>query len=667
MGHHHSHSHSKSHDQANESHHLHAASNSNSIWFLRSESELPLAIAAGVTLAIGFVLWNWIDDQLHPVLHTAGHALVWFSLALGAVHGVQAAWESLRHFKPDIDVLMVVGAGLAAAIGHPEEGALLLFMFTLAGALEHRAMARTRDAVSRLNKLMPKNAMRRDANNKWVEIDPEELAAGDVVLVRPGETIPADGNVIDGRSEIDQSTLTGESMPRSVDVGDAVFAGTMNQNGALEVRVSRPVTESSLKRILNLVLEAQETRQPMQRLIDKFSTPYAVSVMVIAVLVFLGFLIFGNKPVAEAALQAITLLVVASPCALVISTPTATLCGLSRAARAGVLIKGGDALERLSNITKVALDKTGTLTKGKIEVTHVESIAGSDQDSLLSLAMAAEQRSTHPIAAAIVRLASEHNLHPAELISLTNVPGHGIEGTFENLPVRIGNYEFCEAIIPICFRKHTQKIVDHIIQSGGKPIVLAHDGQALVLTLADQQREGAEHLTRELRDVGVRSVTMLTGDKRLIAERLATQLGIENVQAELLPEDKVEQIKRIRNAPDHGGGLAVIGDGVNDAPALAVADVGLAMGGIGADAALETADVVLLHDDLNRIAWSFDLARRVKRIMIANLSFSTGVIAILAMFTLLGKVPLPIGVIGHEGSTLLVVANSLRLLAHREP
>jgi Cd2+/Zn2+-exporting ATPase len=632
-----------------------------------ARTEMPLALMAGVTLALGFVLWNWVGPRIEqPLVSGLGEALVWISLGLGAVHGAKAAWESLRHFRPDIDVLMVVGAGLAAGIGHPEEGALLLFMFTLAGALEHRALARTKEAVARLNKLMPNQAMRRDTSGAWTLIDPETLATGDVVLIRPGETAPADGIIIDGHSDIDQSTLTGESLPRSVTVGDQVFAGTINQNGALEVRVSRPVTESSLKRILRLVIEAQETRQPVQRLIDTFSTPYTIVVLIGAAAAFFGFLFLGDLTFSAAAYRAITLLVVASPCALVISTPTATLCGLSRAARAGVLIKGGDALERLANITRVALDKTGTLTTGRIEVTRVDAVAACDTDSMLSIAMAAEQRSTHPIAAAIVRLAHEHHLHPAQLAALTNVPGRGIEGTFANKPVRVGNYDFCEPLIPICFRSHTRKIIEHVMANGGKPVVMAHDDQTLVLTLADTPRQGAEDLTRELRAAGVRSVTMLTGDTRIIAERLAQQLGIENVRSELLPEDKVEHIKRIRLEPDHGG-LAVIGDGVNDAPALAVADVGLAMGGIGADAALETADVVLLHDDLNRIPWSFELARRVRRIMVANLTFATSVIAVLALFTVLGVVPLPLGVIGHEGSTLLVVANSLRLLAHREP
>ncbi|HEX5690696.1 MAG TPA: HAD-IC family P-type ATPase, partial [Roseiflexaceae bacterium] len=294
-----------------------------------------------------------MDESVAFAVHQFGHVLVWISLGLGAIHGTRAALESIRHYKPDIDVLMIVGAVMAAAIGHPEEGALLLFMFTLAGALENRALAKTRDAVSRLHKLMPKNALRRDDKGEWIDTEPEHLKINDVVLVRPGETIPADGHILDGRTTIDQSSLTGESFPRSVDQGDQVFAGTINQQGAIEVKVSRPVTESSISRILKLVIEAQETRQPMQRLIDRLSTPYAATVMLGTLAAFFLFRFIGDMAWTDAGYRAITLLVVASPCALVIATPTATLCGLSRAARAGVLIKGGDALERLAGITRV--------------------------------------------------------------------------------------------------------------------------------------------------------------------------------------------------------------------------------------------------------------------------------------------------------------------------
>jgi Cd2+/Zn2+-exporting ATPase len=629
-------------------------------------SQLPLAIAAGAALAVGYPLHAWIGDAW-PTGDIAGAILVWVSLGIGAVHGLRAAIESLHELRPDIDVLMVVGAALAAAIGHPEDGALLLVMFTLAGGLEHRAMNKARDAVSRLNKLMPEEALVQ-RGGQWVPADAHDLVAGDVALVRPGEVVPADGTVVHGRSDIDQSSLTGESLPRSVDTGDTVFAGTINQQGALEVEVTRPVDESSIQRILQLVLEAQERRQPLQRVIDRFSTPYTVTVFVVAIGALLGFVFLGDgMRLTDAAYRAITLLVVASPCALVISTPTATLCGLSRAARSGVLVKGGDALERLSTVRRVALDKTGTLTTGQIEVTHAEPVAASDVDSLLSIALAAESRSTHPIAAAIVRLAEVHELHPADLAELSNVPGRGVEGRYDGELVRIGNYDFCAPAIAVCFRNHTRDVVESIASGGGKPVVIAHGGDALVLTVADTPREGADHLTRELASAGVQSVTMLTGDTKVIAERLAGQLGITDVQAELMPEQKVDAIRRLREDDAEPGGLAVIGDGVNDAPALAVADVGLAMGGIGADAALEVADVVLLHDDLDRIPWSIRLAKRARRIMIANLAFATGVIVVLAGVTIWTGMPLSLGVIGHEGSTLLVVANSLRLLAHRGP
>jgi Zn2+/Cd2+-exporting ATPase len=629
---------------------------------LGPHSEMPLAIAAGAALAVGYPLWSWTPEPTA----TVGHFLVYLSLALGSVHGVIAAWTALRALKPDIDVLMVVGAYLSAFIGHPEEGALLLFMFTLAGALEHRAMNRAKDAVSRLHRLMPKNAMIRRGSS-WEPTDPETLGAGDQVLVRPGETIPADGIVLRGRSSVDQSSLTGESLPRSVDEGEKVFAGTLNVEGALEVEVLRPVASSSISRILQLVLEAQETRQPIQRLIDRFSTPYTIAVFAMALGAFLWFLFSPARlPISEAAYRAITLLVVASPCALVIATPTATLCGLSRAARSGVLIKGGEALERLARITTVALDKTGTLTTGQIEVTRLEPIAASNVDSLLRIALAAEIRSSHPIAAAIVRMAQSHAVHPSEIASLTNVPGRGVEGEHDGSPVRIGTYEFCEPLVPVCFRAHTRQMVERIRADGGIPVVVAHQGESLVLALSDRPREGAEELASDLRGVGVTNVAMLTGDHIEAARHVAQAVGITDVKAGLLPEQKVDEVRRLKSQTRRGG-LAVVGDGVNDAPALAVADIGLAMGGIGADAALETADVVLLHDDLDRIPWTIALAKRVHAIMRANLIFATSVIAVLAALTLLGDVRLSLGVLGHEGSTLLVVANSLRILLHRNP
>lgn len=627
---------------------------------------LPLAITAGVCLAVGFVLQKinaaeaWKIGGAH-----VGVILIWISLVCGAIPAVASMLQSLLKLKIGIDVLMVVGAGLAAAIGHPADGALLLFLFTLAHALEHRALAKAKEAVARLNELMPTAALKRE-DDAWVPVDPATLQRGDIVLVRPGDTVPADGIVLAGQSSLDQSTLTGESLPRNVTVDDEIYAGTTNQDGSLEVQVTRPVGESSLHRILNLVLEAQERRQPIQRVIDRFSTPYTMAVFAAAILVGAGWVLWGeDHSVADAVYRAITLLIVASPCALVIATPTATLCGLNRAARAGVLIKGGDALERLAMVDRVALDKTGTLTTGVIEVTHVHPIAASNPGTLLRIATGVEEHSTHPIATAIIRQAQDQEIKPATVATIANVPGSGVEGEYEGKPVRIGSFPFCESLISVCFRAHTEQIMQQTRASGGLPVCIAHDDGAMVLALTDQPRPGAEELTSQLKSVGVDEVAMLTGDHPDIAKRLADELGIEKFQARLLPEDKVEHLEKFRQEANGRGGLAVVGDGINDAPALAVADVGLAMGCIGADAALETADVVLLHDDLSRVPWSIGLAQRAKRIMHVNLTFAVLVIAFLATLTVVSGLPMSLGVLGHEGSTLIVVANSLRLLLHR--
>ncbi|MCB9838486.1 MAG: cation-translocating P-type ATPase [Phycisphaeraceae bacterium] len=645
------------------------------------EWRLPIAMATGVALLIGHSLLVLVDESMgrwSAGFHSAGHALVWVSLMLGAIHGVRAAWESIAELKPNIDVLMVVGAGLAAMIGHAGEGALLLFMFTLAGALEHRAMAKAKDAVSRLHKLMPEEALKRTngaGGERWEAVRPEELAAGDVVLVRAGETVPADGDIVDGHSTVDQSTLTGESLPRAVDVGDRVFAGTMNQNGALTVRVTRPVAESSLQRILELVIEAQGKRQPLQRVIDKFSTPYTVAVFFFAglTLAYFGLLhrVDGERMAfSDAAYRAITLLIVASPCALVIATPTATLCGLNRAARAGLLVKGGDALERLARVSAVAVDKTGTLTAGELRVVDVHGLGGADVKALLPVARAVEERSTHPIAVAIAEYAHGLGAVSATIGAFEMVAGMGISAESGGEPVAIGTLEFVAPMLDGAARACVESLVGEVRGRGAISAAMRWGDRCAVFELADTERLGAESFVHELRRSGVGRVVMLTGDHKVIAERLAERFGITEVHADLLPEEKVDRLREIREQMRESpgaGGLAVIGDGVNDAPALATADVGLAMGGVGADATLETADVVILNDDLLVAPWGFRLARRARLVMFINLWFALAVIASLATFALLGLIPMGVGVIGHEGSTLLVVANSLQLLGFAGP
>lgn len=632
----------------------------------RLDPQLLAALVAGAAL-VGWQGLTWIGDSSGVPVEVVT-ALVWISFCAGAVFGVRAAWDAVKRFRLDIDILMVVGAGLSAYIGHPAEGALLLFMFTLAGALEHRAMARAKDAVSRLMKLMPTTAWVRDASAStgWSERPADALIPGDEVLIKPGETVPADGLVTSGHSELDTSSLTGESLPRPAGVGDEVFAGTVNQSGSLEVRVTRAVHDSSIKRIIALVTEAQERRQQVQRLIDRLSTPYTACVFLAAILA-LGWFMWGERLGWEkSAYSAITLLIVASPCALVIATPTATLCGLSRAARSGLLVKGGDALERLATVRAIALDKTGTLTLGRIGVTRAEAF-GAPADPLAGVAAGVESHSTHPIASAIVAWAGTRGIAPAPVTGVRNVPGRGIEALRDGKPVRVGRAEWAGELLDTALLARVEAWLNAARQTGELTALCAAPscGGALAIALADSPRPGARGLASRLRRAGVGRVVMLTGDHRVIADKVAAEVGITEVHAGLLPEQKVEHLRAIK--AQAGTGLALVGDGVNDAPGLAVADVGLAMGGIGAGAALEAADVVVLHDDLNRIPWAFELARRVRLVMAINLTIAVGVIVVLASLTLGRFVPLGLGVVGHEGSTLLVVAISLTILGFRGP
>ncbi len=640
--------------------------------------ELACSIVAGSLLGAGWIL------QLTPGA-AVGQGLIWTSLAIGMFFGVRAAWAALSEHKVDIDVLMVVGAALAAYVGHPTEGALLLFLFVLAGALEDLAMQRTEREVSALSKLMPSVAMRLDAaSGEWVEVKAEDLATGDRIKVRPGDRVATDAIVASGTSAFDQSAITGESIPRRVKVGDELFAGTINTDDPIEATVLRPVRESSLARILNLVTSAREQREPVQRMIDKLSEPYSVAVMVLSLGVVLIWHYALGRPWPEASLTAITILIVCSPCALVIATPTATLAAISRAARAGVLFKGGQAIERLSRIGSVCFDKTGTLTIGRPRLFEIHPVAWSDASELLGLAAGLEQESTHPIAAAIREAAKLSGIEPLPVSDIGHTAGRGMEGTYKGCPVRLGSYKHTQDLIPVCFRSLVQATLARIQDQGQIGVVVAHacaekagGGEAAVLIMADAVRPGAATLVEKLHTLRVRPVRMLTGDNRRTAEKVAAALKLDRVDAELMPEDKLNAVAEMKQQATIESkssgvyrGVAVIGDGVNDAPALAAADVSIAIGSIGSDAALESADIVLLSDDLASVPWAVELARRARRTVKANFTFALSVIILMAIATLAGSVwgiivPMWMGVLAHEGGTLLVVANSLRLLGHR--
>ncbi len=627
------------------------------------------ACAAGVLLGAGALLTQVLNIP-------RGAVLLWVSLGVGMVFGAHAAWESIRRGRFDIDVLMVVGAGFAAAIGHPGEGALLLFLFVLAGGLEDLAMARTRREVEALHAIMPREAIAwRDG--EWRPVDPSVLRAGDRIKIRPGDRVPADAEVTSGATSMDQSAITGESLPRDVGPGDALYAGTINTDDPIEAVVRRPAGESSLQRVLDLVTRARAQREPVQRTIDRLSQPYAILVMAgSAAVLLLWWLALGREP-RESVYVAITLLIVASPCALIIATPTATLCAIARAARSGVLFKGGQAIERLARAGAVCFDKTGTLTFGRPRVFEVHAVAWSDAPELLAVAAGLEADSTHPIARAIVEEARRRGVEPARVERVDHTAGRGMSGVVNGAPVRLGSYAHAESLIPACLRGRVKEVLAEIQHRGRLGVVVARGGddgagQAAVVIMADQVRPGAATLVRRLHDLGVRPVRMLTGDNRATAEHVARDLGIDQVDAELLPEDKVRIVRSMKAEPGRAGGVAVIGDGVNDAPALALADASIAVGSIGSDAALESADIVLLSDDLGVVPWAMELARRARAIVRVNLIFAISVIAVMATLTVVGsawggRVPMSAGVLAHEGGTLLVVANSLRLLLRRGP
>jgi Cd2+/Zn2+-exporting ATPase len=641
--------------------------------FFSAKGELYGAIAAGVLLLIGFVIHVLMKQPW-------AEGFIWASLALGMVYGVRAAWGALRGGKFDIDVLMVVGAGLAAAIGHPEEGALLLFLFTLAGALEELAMQRTLREVNALHKLMPKGAMVL-RGGEWIEASAESLVVDEQVRIRPGEAVPVDCVVTVGSSTIDQSAITGESMPRDVTVNDELFAGTINADNALEARVLRPASESGVQKILRLVTQAQEQRESTQQLIDKISQPYSIGVMVVSLLVMLvWWLVFkvpllgsGEQP--GAVYVAITLLIVASPCALIIATPTATLAAIARAARGGVLFKGGQALTRLASVGAICFDKTGTLTFGRPHLYEVHPVAWSDGDELLALAAGLERDSTHPIAQAILEAAKQRGMTPTVLESVDHVIAKGLEGTHKGMKIRLGRYSFAEEFIPVCFRNRTRDVLATIQGRGHIAVVVARHqidnpeiGEAAVLIMADAVRPGAAEMVPALHALGVKPLRMLTGDNKATAQRVAEGLKLDGFDADLLPADKLRIVGEMADAAHaRKRTVAVIGDGVNDAPALARADVGMAIGTIGTAAALESADVVLLSDSLHTVPWAIKLARRARQTIVANLILALSIIVIMGITTLIASrtahpVPLSIGVLAHEGGTVLVVLNSLRLL-----
>ncbi|MFH9859497.1 heavy metal translocating P-type ATPase [Streptomyces sp. NPDC017202] len=587
-----------------------------------------------------------------------------------AAGGWEPALEGLRALREktlDVDLLMIVAALGAAAIGQVFDGALLIVIFATSGALEALATARTADSVRGLLDLAPDTATRLTDDGEET-VPAAELRVGDLLLVRPGERIGGDGRVVDGVSEADQATVTGEPLPVVKRPGDDVFAGTLNGTGALRVRVERDPADSVIARIVTLVEEASRTKAPTQLFIEKIEQRYAVAVVAATLAVFALPLAFGAD-LTDALLRAMTFMIVASPCAVVLATMPPLLSAIATAGRHGVLVKSAVAMERLGEIDTAALDKTGTLTEGAPEVTDVCPLPGSglDADALLALAAAAEHPSEHPLARAVVEAARARGLRISPARDFVATPGRGVGAVVDGRVVEVGRTG--DTHLPAGAGthdpapRHSRLDRPHPRPPAGTTVLVTRDATPVgTLVLTDRLRPAAPAATAALAGLTGTTPVLLTGDNAPAAARVAEATGITDVRADLLPEDKVNAVRGLHRA---GRKVLFVGDGVNDAPALAAAHAGLAMGRAGSDLALETADAVVVRDDLTAVPAVVRLSRTARRLVLQNLVIAGTFITGLVLWDLVGHLPLPLGVAGHEGSTVLVGLNGLRLLRER--
>jgi len=661
----------------------------------------PLALSTGACAVLALLgaaaggIWGWssLATPLFVLAYLAG--------------GWKATWEALRALKRgsiEVDFLMITAAGGAAFLGHWAEGAILLFLFSLGNTLEAFAFGRTRRSIRALMELRPDSASKLKGDHE-AQVPIEALVRGDVVRVRPGDRIPLDGDVISGESPVDESTLTGEPTPVRKKAGDEVFAGTLNGSGTLDFRVTRVASETTLARVIRMVEEAREAQAPAQSWIERTESTYAAVVVLGAILAIVVPTVVFGWSFDEAFYRAMTLLVVASPCALVISIPATIVSAVSNGARNGILFKGGAHLDALAGVKVMAFDKTGTLTQGRPEVAgffhllegsgagevmvspevaaimtrlpsrvcpvmdptdaprgHCPGLTPEDED-FLRLVAGLEARSEHHVAQAILRAVEALGLsipHPRDFESF---PGRGVEGTVEGIHLLVGHKEWVEERSGV----QVPDLLLHWTEGSGRetasPVFVVADGAHVgTLVIADQPRAGARAALDAIRRTGVSEIAMLTGDNPRTAEAIAKEVGADRVLAKLLPHEKSRAVKDLQA---EFGPVAMVGDGVNDAPALVTAEVGIAIGAAGTDVALETADVVVMGEDLGGIPYARELSLRARRIVLQNLVFASTVLLVLVVLALTGSINLPAGVVGHEGSTIVVVFNGLRLLRGR--
>jgi Cd2+/Zn2+-exporting ATPase len=648
------------------------ATDRRTLWRKTLSGELNEEISCGLGLL--FLIAALIVDKSAGI-GMPTHLLYTGAYIFAGQQGVRSAFASLREKVLDVDVLMVLAAIGAALIGQPFEGALLLFLFSFSNVLQRHALDRTQRAIESLLTLRPSEALVKRGGGS-IKVPVGEIEIGEIVIVRPGEQIAVDGVLSEGATNVDESSLTGESLPVTKAVGSPLFAGTINQSGGIELKVSKRSEDSTLSRMVKLVAEAQAEKSKTQRFLERAEQYYAMGVIGFTIAVFLVPYLFMDDDFAKAFYRAMTLMVVASPCALIISTPATVLSAIGGAARRGILIKGGSHLERAARIDIVAIDKTGTLTVGKPSLTEIVTSSGihplsdtlhEDALHLLRIAAALEAKSEHPLAHAIVKSAADLGIAPPAATDFQSTAGKGAEATIDGTRHIVGSerlFHELHASAMEDLQKHSAPL-----QAMGKTCVWlgTREGDSVkagaVFVMADTIRPAARHLAADLHRLGVRKVVMLTGDQRPVAEAIAREAAVDEVHAGLLPEDKLQIIRQLGKE----GSVMMVGDGVNDAPALAIADIGVAMGAAGTDVAMETADVVLMGDRLENIPLLLSHARRARKVLLQNLIFSSAVIVILVVAALGFALALPLGVIGHEGSTVLVCLNGLRLLMMRGP
>lgn len=619
--------------------------------------ELRLGVSLTVVTLLGLLAGVYFE--------LTGASASWWGTAYvvaflaGGLPAAKGAIEELFNKSIDIDLLMVLAALAAAGVGEARDGAILLFLFSLAGTLEGYAMGNTKRAVAALMQLRPDEANVLNEDGTTTRVRVETLSIGQTVVVRPGERMPIDGVIVSGVGAVDQSSVTGESVPVDKQPDDEVFGGTVNQNSVLTIEVTKTAEQSTISRMIEMVTEAQEKRSPSERFSEWFGEKYTIFVLVGSVAALCLFLLFGLS-VDEALYRAATMLVVASPCAIVISVPAAVLSAIAAAARTGVLFKGGGALESFGNIKTIAFDKTGTLTEGKMSVAEVISFADMTSSEVLAIGAALEAHSDHPLAKSVVVHAKENRMSVPHAHHTEAIPGRGIVATVDGIEYWAGNRALAELRGAKVDDKADARLA--ALEEAGNTTVLVGDSRQILgaFAIADTVRTSAKTALAELTRHGVEKFVVLTGDTQRVADSVAEKLGLskEAMKGGLLPEDKVRLVEELAKEKQ----VAFVGDGVNDAAALTTAHVGIAMGVGGSDVAIEAADVALLSDDLEKLAHTHALSKKANRIIKQNLYFAVGIMALMVVVNASVGLPLPLGVIGHEGGTLLVVANGLRLL-----